>query len=89
MRTEINLFFSQNDELNTNSGWKINTKTDRISIAQTKALFVVNGVSVASNIKIDPKNIEKINVLKNNKATEKYGEKGKNGVIEITTQVEY
>ena len=29
--------------------------------------------------------IEKINVLKNKKAIKKYGEKGVNGVLEITT----
>ena len=33
---------------------------------------------------INPDNIESINVLKDKKATDKYGEKGKSGVIEIT-----
>ncbi|MFV0565210.1 MAG: M56 family metallopeptidase [Flavobacteriaceae bacterium] len=33
-----------------------------------------------------PENIEHINVLKDEKATEKYGKKAKNGVIEITTK---
>lgn len=35
---------------------------------------------------IDPETIESINVLKGEKATEVYGEKGKNGVIEITSK---
>ncbi len=35
---------------------------------------------------IDPDTIEKMNVLKGETATKAYGEKGKNGVIEITTK---
>ena len=33
---------------------------------------------------IDPDNIESVNVLKGGQALKKYGEKGRNGVIEIT-----
>ena len=36
--------------------------------------------------KIDTKDIKSINVLKEKNATEKYGQKGKNGVIEIITK---
>lgn len=52
----------------------------------SKAIFVVDG-KVVSNEKakaIDPANIQSINVLKGESAVKKYGEKGKNGVIEIT-----
>lgn len=35
---------------------------------------------------INPDNIEAINVLKDESATKKYGDKGKNGVIEITSK---
>ena len=35
---------------------------------------------------IDPSSIESINVLKDGSAKEKYGKKGKNGVIEIITK---
>jgi TonB-dependent SusC/RagA subfamily outer membrane receptor len=35
---------------------------------------------------LDSGNIESINVLKGESATKKYGEKGKNGVIEVTTK---
>jgi len=35
---------------------------------------------------LDTENIESMNVLKNKNATDKYGDKGKNGVIEITTK---
>ncbi len=37
---------------------------------------------------VDTSKIESINVLKNEKATEKYGAKGKNGVIQITLKKE-
>jgi len=35
---------------------------------------------------IDPKTIETINVYKGDKAVEKYGEKAKDGVVEIKTK---
>ncbi|MEP6627872.1 MAG: N-acetylmuramoyl-L-alanine amidase, partial [Ginsengibacter sp.] len=52
------------------------------------ALYVVDGniTSVVQAKKIDPNNIASINVLKGESATAKYGEKGKNGVIEITNK---
>jgi TonB-dependent SusC/RagA subfamily outer membrane receptor len=52
------------------------------------ALYVVDGkiISVAQAKKIDPNNIASMNVLKGESATAKYGEKGKNGVIEITNK---
>ena len=37
---------------------------------------------------IDPETIESVNVLKDTEQTEKYGEKGKEGVIIITTKKE-
>jgi TonB-dependent SusC/RagA subfamily outer membrane receptor len=51
-------------------------------------LFVIDGViSSDINLKdINPNNILSINVLKGEKATAKYAEKGANGVIEITTK---
>ncbi|MGN6803538.1 MAG: N-acetylmuramoyl-L-alanine amidase [Ginsengibacter sp.] len=55
---------------------------------ESKALFVVDG-KISTNKKakeIDPKNIEKIYFLKGQKARQKFGEKGKDGVIEITTK---
>jgi TonB family protein len=52
------------------------------------ALIVINGVpSDRETMKsINPDNIESVNVLKNESATAQYGEKGKNGVILITTK---
>ncbi|MDP4581719.1 MAG: TonB-dependent receptor plug domain-containing protein [Saprospiraceae bacterium] len=51
-------------------------------------LIVIDGViSSDINLKdINPNNILSINVLKGEKATAKYAEKGANGVIEITTK---
>lgn len=48
-------------------------------------LFVLDGriISGEEMSGIDPANIARINVLKDKKATELYGEKGKNGVVEI------
>ncbi|MDQ2720020.1 MAG: N-acetylmuramoyl-L-alanine amidase [Bacteroidota bacterium] len=52
------------------------------------ALYIVDGkiLSVAEAKAIDPSNIQILNVLKGKDAISKYGEKGKNGVIEITTK---
>ena len=52
------------------------------------ALLIVNGKEI-SNIEmksIPSNNIQSINVLKGQSAEKKYGQKGKNGVIEITTK---
>ncbi|MCX2681580.1 hypothetical protein OOZ15_16620 [Galbibacter sp. EGI 63066] len=48
-------------------------------------IYVVDGKVVSKSIMaaIDPKSIDKINVLKGEKAVKKYGEKAKNGVVEI------
>ena len=51
-------------------------------------LIVIDGVITSKmNLKnMNPNNIQSINVLKGEKATAKYAEKGANGVIEITTK---
>lgn len=53
-----------------------------------KPLIVIDGV-ITSEINLNdlnPTNIQSMNVLKGEKATTKYAEKGANGVIEITTK---
>jgi TonB-dependent SusC/RagA subfamily outer membrane receptor len=56
-----------------------------------KPLYVVDGV-IAQNVedaeKINPEHIQTINVLKGESATALYGEKGKNGVVLITTKMQ-
>ncbi len=49
-------------------------------------LFIVDGKLVDDINGIDPSQIEKVSVLKGETATELYGEKGKNGVIKVTTK---
>jgi N-acetylmuramoyl-L-alanine amidase len=52
-------------------------------------LYVVNGKIVTSNDvkKIDNNDIQSVNVLKGESAIKKYGDKGKNGVIEINKKI--
>jgi hypothetical protein len=49
-------------------------------------LYVINGemVNTKSLNKINSNDINSINVIKDKKAIDKYGQKGKHGVIEIT-----
>jgi hypothetical protein len=53
-----------------------------------KPLFIIDGKeSKEKDMKqLDPSEIATINVYKGEKAKEKYGDKGKDGVVEITTK---
>ena len=53
-----------------------------------KPLFIVDGKEIDSDKiqDINPKNIESVTVLKDKSAMEKYGDKGKNGVVIIKTR---
>lgn len=53
--------------------------------SKSQPLYIVEGKEVTEEIiaAIKPDDVESINVLKDISATKKYGEKGKNGVIEI------
>jgi len=59
-----------------------------ISGLDSSPLFIVDGKEAAKDIinKINPKEIESISVLKEASATALYGDKGKNGVVLITTK---
>ncbi|GHS97223.1 transcriptional regulator [Bacteroidia bacterium] len=48
-----------------------------------KPLYIIDGIEIASDnvLKLDPKDIESIEVLKDKVAIERYGEKGKDGVV--------
>ena len=64
-------------------------KAIKIIDEQTKPLIIINGKKQTADFdlkSIDSNTIAAINVLKNEKATEKYGKEGINGVIEITTK---
>ena len=50
-------------------------------------LLIVNGEENKNGMKnINPKDIQHITVIKDKSAIEKYGKKGRNGIIEITTK---
>ena len=51
-------------------------------------LYVLDGVVVSTIDTISPASIASISVIKDEKAIAKYGQKGKHGVIEITTKDE-
>jgi len=58
------------------------------SVQKEKPLIVIDGV-ITSELNLNdlnPSNIASMNVMKGEKAKEKYGEKGANGVVEITTK---
>ncbi len=52
----------------------------------TEPLYIVDGVETKNIKVIDTNNIQSISVLKDEEHTLKYGSKGKNGVIIITTK---
>lgn len=67
----------------------INTKTVALkSNKKKKPIYILDGkiISNSSFKKINTNNIESISVLKGNSAIKKYGEKAKNGVVEIKTK---
>ncbi len=69
---------------NPNSGITIRNSTN-----SGKPLLVLDG-KIAENQSFDninPETIKSVNVLKNESAAEKYGDIGKNGVIEITSKL--
>jgi len=71
---------------------EIKTRTDKSKSPVIKivgnALYIVDGKEMKKEDfdLLKPENIESMNVLKGDTATKKYSDKGKNGVIEITTK---
>jgi TonB-dependent SusC/RagA subfamily outer membrane receptor len=59
-----------------------------IALAKTSPLFILDNIELPGSDlgKVKPEDIESIEVLKEKKALEPYGEKGKNGVVIITTK---
>lgn len=51
-------------------------------------LIIIDGKEASKTDldQLDPNTIDSVSVLKSEKAIEKYGEKGKNGVIEVVTK---
>ena len=66
---------------------KFNTNNDQLTIdGEGQPLFIIDGKEAKSLKNISPSDIKSISVLKDGTAEKKYGEKGKNGVVEITTK---
>jgi hypothetical protein len=62
---------------------------DNKKISKLKPMIILNGKKTEANFdisNIDANQIETINVLKGQKAIEKYGKEAENGVIEISTK---
>ena len=56
-----------------------------VFLNETKPLYVVDGKKMPElkMIELNPSLIKSMNVLKDKPATDKYGEEGKNGVVEV------
>ena len=69
-----------------NKGLTINPPA--IALAKTSPLFILDNVEMPGIDldKVKPEDIESIEVLKDKEAIEPYGEKGKNGVVIISTK---
>ena len=86
------LIYIKNENTENNSTLEVITiKSDSkafISDDDSKYLIYIDGTEATKEDmeKINPDNIEKMNVLKGEAALKLYGDKGKNGVIEITTK---
>jgi len=64
----------------------LNGNNDQLTIGSGgQPLFIIDGKKVKSVKNLNPNDIKSISVLKDRAAEKKYGEKGKNGVVEITT----
>jgi TonB-dependent SusC/RagA subfamily outer membrane receptor len=73
---------------NKNKGTLQINKKEKVSTTKDP-LYIVDGKEMSENFNpqnIDPNKIESITVWKDSEAVEKYGKKGENGVISITTK---
>lgn len=79
------VYFIPNNKVKRNS---TNSKKPKLYSQKDSPIFFINGKE-ASDVeakKLLPADIDKVNVLKDEKAIKKYGVKGVNGVIEIITK---
>jgi rhomboid protease GluP len=60
--------------------------TNKSMTNNKQPLYILDGVPIESIEHIDPQSIEKLTVLKEEKAVGIYGDRGKNGVVLITTK---
>ena len=84
-----NVFIIKSDG-HTSNKHKISKKGDFIFISSENEnpLYILNGKEISSEEmkKLKPETIEKIEILKGKAAIEKYGDKAKDGVIQLSTK---
>ena len=66
-------------------------KINILSESGNPPLYILDGKTISKPDvdKIDPETIESISVYKNEESTKRYGDKGKNGVVDITSKKKY
>jgi hypothetical protein len=66
---------------------KFTVKASYSNISNNDPLYILDGKEIIKEEfqELNPNNIDSVNVLKGDKAIKKYGDKAKDGVIEITT----
>ena len=77
---------SETNQTTTKKVITINSKNNSVTHATPLTILDGKEISMEDMESINPESIESVNVLKDETATKKYGDKGKNGVIEITTK---
>ena len=87
------IFIGYNDRKNIFIGSDYvysNMSLNNKAIFEGDPIYIVDGKKINKkeyeNLNLTPEKLEGLNVLKGEKATEKYGEEGKNGVIVISTK---
>ncbi|AUP80965.1 M56 family metallopeptidase [Flavivirga eckloniae] len=82
------IVLSSNDTFIANSKPGSGIIDELIKTFKGKAIYILDGNEITEKElrSIDENAINSINLLKDKSATKKYGDKGKNGVIEITTK---
>lgn len=91
VRYNLPIAFLTNDS-KKEVGSNMNSTEPSVSVVtngEVKPFYVVDGVEKGSDFvikSVSPQEIKSISVLKGEKATDKYGSKGLNGVVEITTK---
>jgi hypothetical protein len=87
---DIHFTTDDSDEIQKVKVVKMNSEDDIIfkSINNEAPLFILDGKEITKEDmeKVNPDIIANVNVLKGEKAKEKYGDKAKDGVVEITTK---
>lgn len=80
------------DAANSKSKTKMNVSGKDSKSNLNKTLVVLDGKEMSwqefEKKEVKPENIQSMNVLKDKSATDKYGDKGKDGVIEITSKTQ-